>query len=304
MLTLTNKKETDKIRVNMFDFDTLVKQTIVTSTKLMEYFRMNIIYYQLISGKGLEFDRIKEYVAGHDPKRIDWKKFAKTKKLYIRAFKEERRFNVIVVIDVSDSMLLGTTNSTKNEFAAVIAGALGFAATESGDLIATTMFSDSVGIALDPSYDFYRMLNVISNKRYYGGKKDWLNLSSTLISNYDEESVVFIISDFIDTNAEDFLPELAAYFSKVYGIMLRDPIDDVLPSGVGRMYLKGTVDPKTYLVNLDNSKEDYRILNLRNADKVRAVFHKYNQLFFKIRTNEDFGTGFIKALGEEEVVIS
>jgi hypothetical protein len=147
------------------------------------------------------------------------------------------------------------------------------------------------------------MLSIMSDKKFYGGKKDWAKLANTLITNYDEESIVFIISDFIDTNPEEFVPNLASYFSKVYGIMIRDPIDDILPHGVGRMYIKDIDSISTYLPNLEKLREEYRILNLKNVEKMRETFHKYDQLFFKIQTDEDFGTGFIKALGAEEVII-
>ncbi|MFH1212238.1 MAG: DUF58 domain-containing protein, partial [Candidatus Woesearchaeota archaeon] len=280
-----------------------VKHTVVTSSKLIEYFRMSLIYYQLVSGKGLEFDRIKEYAPGMDPKRIDWKKFAKTSKLYIRAFKEERHFDIIVVLDVSDSMLLGTTEFTKNQFASIIAGAIGFAAGEAGDLFAVAMYSDKVKVALDPTGDLFKVLNIVADKNNYRGNKDWLNLSTTLITNYDENSIIFIVSDFIDTNPEEFLPELAAHFSKVYGIMIRDPIDDELPRGVGRAYLKNVSGTDPRLVNFESAKEEYRLLNLRHIERIGDAFHKYDQLFFNLKTNEDFGTAFINALGAEEVII-
>ncbi|MBN1645971.1 DUF58 domain-containing protein [Candidatus Woesearchaeota archaeon] len=298
------KKKNNPITVNMYDFDSLIKETIINATKLMEYFKLNLIYYQLVSGKGLEFDRIKEYVPGHDPRRIDWKIFARTNKLYIRAFKEERKFDVIIVLDVSDSMLLGTTNVTKNEYAAVIAGSLAYAATQADDRVAVVMNSENVEVATDPSNEFFQMLRIVSDKNNYGGDKNWAKLIRNLLANYAQESIIFIVSDFIDTNPEHFLPELSSHFTKVYGIMLRDPIDQEIPKGVGRMYLQGSSDSKLFLTDLDKVREEYSTLTQRQVEKIKSVFHDYDQLFFMIRTDEDFGAGFIKALGAEKVIIS
>ncbi len=299
---MNNKPET--INVNLFDFETLIKETIKNSKKLMEYFRLNFIYYQLISGRGLEFDKIQEYVPGCDPRRIDWKIFARTGKLNIRAYKEERDIDIIIVIDVSNSMLLGTHKYTKNEHAAVIAGILAFAATEAGDNIGGGVYSDKVQLLLDVDREFVHFLNIISKKENYGGKKHWAKLSNDLLANYESDSIIFIISDFLDTNPQSFLPDLASHFSKVYGIMIRDPVDDALPKGVGKMYLKDPNTGRVILTDIDSIREEYEVINKRKIDKIRELFHQYGSLFFKMTTEEDFATGFVKALGGEEVIIS
>ncbi len=299
----SESKDKFKININVSKFDDLVRETVENAGRLMEYFRLNLIYYQLVSGKGLEFDRIKEYVPGHDPRRIDWKIFAKKGELYIRAYKEERQFDIILIIDVSDSMLLGTTAKTKNEFAMMVAGALGFAATESGDKVGIMMLSDKVELATDPDFELFRLLSLMSDKKNYGGKKNWSKMLPLLLSNYDEKSIIFIISDFIDTDPSKFLPELSAYFSKVYGIMIRDPIDERLPEGVGHTYLKDVNGSNVCLADLDKYRDDYEILSRRHATKVRNSFHDHDQLFFRITTQEEFSTSFIKALGEEKVII-
>jgi uncharacterized protein (DUF58 family) len=274
------ESNSDKLIVNMLPFDKLVQQTVLNSMKL------------------------KEYYVGGDPKRIDWKKFAKNGQLLLRVFKEERHFDIIIVIDVSDTMLLGTTDVTKNEYAAIIAGVFANAAIEAEDNVALVMHSDSKEIYLDPTAELFSLMNVMSDKQNYGGKKDWPKLTQNLVLNYREESIIFIISDFIDTDPEMFLPELAANFSKVYGIMVRDPVDNALPKGVGKIYLKSPDGNGMYLVDLNQVREEYEILVNRDITRIREVFRQYNQLFFQIIPGEDFGKEFIKSLGGEEVIIT
>ena len=298
------ENNSNHLTVNMFNFDRLVQETLLNAMRLKEYFRLNLIYYQLVSGKGLEFDKIKEYFIGADPKRMDWKKFGKTGQLMLRVFKEERHFDIIIVLDVSDTMLLGTTAVTKNEYAAMIAGVFATAAIEAEDNVAVVMHSDQKEVYTDPASDFYVMLNLISDKENYGGGKDWTKLTQNLVMNYRPDSIVFIISDFIDSDAERFLPELASYFSKVYGIMVRDPVDNALPAGVGRMYLTDVSGKKMYLENLSQLREEYELLVNREITKLRETFRQYNQLFFQIIPGEDFGKEFIKSLGGEEVIIT
>lgn len=301
---MARRKKPDSVPVNMFDFDVLMRETIRESSKLLEYFRLSLIYYQLVSGKGLEFDRIRDYYVGADPRRIDWKIYARQGKLKIRAFKEERHFDIIIVLDVSDSMLLGTTSMTKNEYSAIVAGALSFAAIEADDNVGIVMNSKKVHVAMDPTPEFAKIMSQVADKGNYGGEKDWSQLVLNLTANYTQDSIIFIISDFIDTNPELFLPELAGYFTKVYGIMVRDPTDNTLPKGVGRMYLKDAEGKKMYLTDLDRVREEYAVLAKRQIEMVKNSFHSYDQLFFEITTEGEFAEGFIRALGSEEVIVS
>ncbi len=291
------------LNINVFTFEDLTKQTIQQSIKLMDYFKLNLIYYQLVSGKGLEFDRIKDYSYGDDVRRIDWKLLARTGELYIRSFKEERQFDIVIVIDVSNTMLLGTGQMVKNEFASLIAGVLAYAAIDAGDNVAAVMVSDKVEVVTDPMGDFYHLLRTISNKHNYGGKKNWEKVVNTLITNYDEDSIVFLISDFIDTDPDHFLPPLSSTFAKVYGIMVRDRIDNRLPKGVGPVYLTDANESKVYLTNFSNLREEYEVLNKRRIKKIYNSFVSEGQLYFKVETDQDFGTEFIKALGHEKVIM-
>lgn len=292
-----------EIPVNLYNFEELTRLTIENSVKLMQYFKLNLIYYQLVSGKGLEFDRIRKYVVGDNVTRIDWKVLARTKKVFVKTYKEERQFDIIIVLDVSDSMLLGTTDILKNQFGALVAGVLSYAAIDSRDKVAIVMHSKEKIIATNPVNNFNDILKVLSEKENYGGKKDWRKLINTLISNYREDSILFIISDFIDTKPNEFLPALSSHFSKVYGIMVHDPIDEKIPAGVGSMYLTDTDVTKSYLTNLDAVRADYEVLSIKNVENVKNQFTSNGQLFFKVLTNEDFATAFIKGVGKEKVIL-
>ncbi|MDK2849828.1 MAG: hypothetical protein PWP03_807 [Candidatus Woesearchaeota archaeon] len=297
-------KQKEELVINIQPFEDLTRETIENSIKLIDYFKFNLIYLLLVSGKGLDFEQIQAYTLGDDPRRIDWKVYARTRQLMVRKFKEERTFDVIIALDVSNSMLLGTTEYTKNQFAALAAGSLAFAATEANDNPAIAMFSDKVRLFLDPDNDFSRILNVLSDKNNYGGKKSWGEFTNLLIGNYDSQSILFIISDFIDTDVTKFIPELSAYFSKVYGIMVRDPIEEKLPKGIGRVYIKDPDGNTVYLIDAHKVAEEYEMLCKREIERIKEAFHEAGQLFFKVNLNERFDLSFFKAFGAEEVELS
>lgn len=65
-------------------------------------------YLSQFRGSGMEFDEFRAYEYGDDIKHIDWRVTARSRKPYIRMFKEERDVCVAIMIDVSSSMYFGS----------------------------------------------------------------------------------------------------------------------------------------------------------------------------------------------------
>lgn len=297
------EKTSNQPIVNSFTFDNLMKETAKQAGLLAEFFRLNLIYYQLISGRGLEFYDMKRYTPGDDVRRLDWKVFARTNKLYTRVFKEERVFDIIVILDVSNSMLLGTHKMTKNEFGSLVAGTIAYAAVQSGDQVGGGTFAKGKANFVEADGDYVQLINRLTDAKQQGGIKDWAGLSDELLVNYKDDSIIFIVSDFIDSHPERFLPELAGQFTKVFGIMIRDPIDSELPKGVGKMYLKDPHTGRVILSDVDKVRKEYEVMAKAQEKYIKDTFQQYGGVCFKITTGEEFGTAFIKALGGETVEI-
>ncbi|QWW20302.1 DUF58 domain-containing protein [Schaalia sp. 19OD2882] len=63
----------------------------------------------VLRGPGTEFDSLREYVRGDDPRDIDWRASARSKELVVRTWRPERDRHVVLVLDTgrSGAMLLG-----------------------------------------------------------------------------------------------------------------------------------------------------------------------------------------------------
>ncbi|WP_435346383.1 DUF58 domain-containing protein [Haloarchaeobius sp. HRN-SO-5] len=61
-------------------------------------------------GRGIEFDRTREYKHGDEKSRIDWKRFARTNELTTIEFRTERSVNVIVLVDARSSAYHSTAD--------------------------------------------------------------------------------------------------------------------------------------------------------------------------------------------------
>ena len=88
-------------------------------------------------GHGLEFADFVPYAPGMDFRHIDWNALARTDRLFVRQFREERDLNVVVLLDTSASMNYPPSASDHNklEFAKGITLALAYIALADGDTV-------------------------------------------------------------------------------------------------------------------------------------------------------------------------
>lgn len=104
-------------------------------------------------GQSLEFAQHREYVAGDDVRRIDWKVWSKTDKLYLKQYEEETNLRMTLVVDASESMQFGSSSGsssdgdgqrTKFDQACRAAAALAYLLLRQQDSVGLVSFDDGV----------------------------------------------------------------------------------------------------------------------------------------------------------------
>ena len=100
----------------MIDKESLSKritQLEIKATKVSkEIFPGN--YHSNFKGKGMAFDKVREYQIGDDVKTIDWNVTARLNSPHIKVFEEERDLDFILLLDFSESMQYGGKVSKRN----------------------------------------------------------------------------------------------------------------------------------------------------------------------------------------------
>jgi uncharacterized protein (DUF58 family) len=101
-------------------------------------------------GQSVEFVQHREYVAGDDPRRIDWKAWSKTDKYYIKQFEEDTNLRCTLLVDVSESMQFGTGAISKYEYACAVAASLAYLLLRQQDSVGLVSFDSGVRAAVPP----------------------------------------------------------------------------------------------------------------------------------------------------------
>ncbi|WP_406644708.1 DUF58 domain-containing protein [Aliisedimentitalea scapharcae] len=103
-----------------------------------------------LRGRGLNFEELRNYQVGDDPRTIDWKVTARTGQPYVRVYTEERDRPALLLVDQRMSMFYGSQFNMKSVTAAEAAALAAFAIRARGDRVGGIVFSDNTVAELRP----------------------------------------------------------------------------------------------------------------------------------------------------------
>ena len=249
-------------------------------------------YKSVFKGRGLEFANYRDYTENDDASLIDWKASARANNTLVKEYVEERNVNVFFLIDVSSSMVFGSTPKLKNEYAAELAAALCYTSLEAGDSVGYALFSDKIVKKMPPKLgpqQYYSLSKIIVNPSIYGGGVNFGNALKFLLTYLKQASIVIIISDFIGLKGDwqHYLKIIAHKFDTI-GMMVRDPHDKYLPDVKGNIVFQDPFSEKQLVINVESARDDYRRYVARQEAMVRDTFLKSRADFLSLTTDKPF----------------
>lgn len=188
-------------------------------------------YHSVFKGRGMEFSEVREYQFGDDIRNIDWNVTARFGHPFIKIFEEERELTVILLVDLSGSLLFGTVEKTKQQIAAELSAILAFSAMKNNDKVGLILFTDKIEKFVPPRKGKKHVLRVIREVLSFEPKGKTTNLKSALeyMNNaIKKKSIVFLISDFIDEGYEKIL-RIVGKKHDFIGVVLNDRREFIMP---------------------------------------------------------------------------
>jgi len=245
----------------------VIPKEILRKVNLIEIQTRNIVnnlfageYHSVFKGQGMEFAEVREYTHGDDVRSIDWNVTARTGHPFVKVFEEERELTVVLVVDASASGAFGSAAQMKGEVGVEISALLAFAAIKNNDRVGLVIFTDDVEVFIPPKKGRKHVLRVIRELLYSQPQGTGTSISTALeyVNRViHRRSVIFLISDFIDSEYEQAL-RLIRRRHDLISIALVDPRERALPD-VGFVTLQ------------DAETGDQMVIDSRDA-KVRDLF--------------------------------
>lgn len=182
-------------------------------------------YQSAFKGSGMEFDTVREYQEGDEPRTIDWNVSARLGTPYVKSYIEERELTMMFLVDISASGLFGSSLQFKKEIAAELCAILAFNAIRNNDRVGLILFSDQVELFVPPKKGKTHVLRVIRELLYFKPQHKQTNINSVLeyLNRVSKKKVVsFLVSDFLDKDYF-FDLQLTNKRHEVIAVEIQDP---------------------------------------------------------------------------------
>ncbi|HTA31643.1 MAG TPA: DUF58 domain-containing protein [Candidatus Cybelea sp.] len=173
-------------------------------------------------GSSVEFTDYKEYIAGDDPKRIDWRAYGRSRRLYVRQFEAETDMVIYLMVDVSGSMnYAGYYGESKFVLAARIAAALAYLMMHQGDKASLVLFARKLKLFIPPGGTRRHLHNMVSELEAVQpasgtGLADALSECDLL---FKKRGRLVVLSDFWDDTEKTF-EALSRFLHRKFEILL------------------------------------------------------------------------------------
>jgi uncharacterized protein (DUF58 family) len=204
-------------------------------------------------GDGLEFESLRDYVIGDEPRRIDWRATARRGRPIVRTHRHEESRTILIALD--RSRLMGARaphpeerdvpegfSSTKLDHAIDAALALAFASLAAGDRIGLVVFDRTIVGQIAPvahRASLGLFVDALSGVQPSSFEADYRRVTREILTRQRKRAMVIVLTDFMEVDREELIQpmSLLARRHEVVFVALREPILEQLeeegPVGAG-----------------------------------------------------------------------
>ena len=210
-------------------------------------------YTGFFYGPSLDLAEVREYQPGDEVRRIDWNVTARTGKIHIRQYREEKEVTVWLVVDLSASMQFGTRRVLKQEEALEFVGTAAAIVARHGDKVGVIGFSEAGMRMVPPAtgrrqalrilHELYGLISLRTNPSGAGKRPLQASGASASLEQALEHvakalkrrALLFVVSDFQSPNPEQEPPwaqalRRLAFRHDVVAVRIFDPAEKELPN--------------------------------------------------------------------------
>jgi uncharacterized protein (DUF58 family) len=193
-------------------------------------------------GMAVEFAEHRQYVAGDDPRHLDWKVYGRSDKLYVKQYQQETNLDVVVLIDASASMGYGTLEVKKNwggteasrrvnrwtkfDHATALATAIAYLCLHQQDRVGVAVFADDIRTLVTRSSARGQWRKIVNALRVepVEAHTDLTKIADQVLSKVTNRALFIIISDLFEER-ESIRQALARFKHRRHDVILLNTLD-------------------------------------------------------------------------------
>ena len=245
-------------------------------------------YHSVFRGRGVEFSEVRPYQPGDDIRSIDWNVTARMGVPFVKQFVEERDLTIFLVVDVSGSLSFGSRAILKRELAAEISALLAFAAVRNQDRVGAALVAHDLVHYLRPERRRNHVLRLVRDILSWpaSGTTDLERSLRSVLQNLKQRSVLFVISDFVDTRYASAL-KAAASRHDVILVELVDPRDNELPA-TSSLVLRDAETGEQHVVSGRRWRQAHETRRRRERGELTQLSRRLGVDHLELRTDRPY----------------
>lgn len=225
-------------------------------------------------GFSVEFSEYRPYIPGDEPRRIDWKVYAKRDRFYVREYQEETNLRAMLLVDASGSMAYRSAALSKFDYATTLAAALAYLLIKQKDAVGLATFDTRIREYIPPrsSHRHLEMLFSKLESLTTGGETNLAASLHGIAERAKKRGLVLIFSDLFD-DPDQVLLALRHFRHRKHEVILfhiLDPMEETFDfSSPVRLVdietqKEASLDPRIVRAEYRKALERYR-LRLRST---------------------------------------
>jgi uncharacterized protein (DUF58 family) len=147
-------------------------------------------------GSTTDFAEHRNYIPGDDPRRVDWRLWARTDRLHVKEYEADTNTAVAVLLDVSASMgFAGPGRVSKLDYARFLAASILWLARKQRDRVAVATFDSAIREFIPPSGKHLPLALHALERARAAGPGELTAPLRTLAEQFRRRGIVVVISD-------------------------------------------------------------------------------------------------------------
>jgi uncharacterized protein (DUF58 family) len=240
-------------------------------------------------GLSQEFAEHRPYIAGDETRRIDWRVYARTDRLYVKEFEEETNAPVRLLLDVSGSLGYRPHKTSKLEYARYLVGALAYLAIKQNDRVGLACFNEEVRERLRTRGGERHLRTVLAalERAQASGRTRIGPAILSEAAQWKRRGLAIVVSDLYDEGAEvvSAVARLRRVGHDVIVFHLLDVTEKSLTER-GTHEFRDLETGETLLVDADRVRKSYREQVAQQRSFFRREFERAGADYAELDTSE------------------
>jgi uncharacterized protein (DUF58 family) len=225
------------------------------------------------AGSSIEFAQYRSYAQGDDLRKIDWKLYGRTDRLYLKQYEEETTLRCTLLLDCSASMDYSSHTVTKFDYARMLAASLAMLLHRQRDAAGLVAYHQDLLTYVPPlsARHHVRRIFVELDALKPQGPTDTARALHYLGDVLRPRGLIVLISDLLHPLDEmiDHLRSLRARRHDVIVLQVSDPAEQSFPFDQTVTFVDAETGREQYTVP-DAVRQAYLENRRRHFDRIRA----------------------------------